>query len=313
MDTTKSSNEAGAGLSGTDRTIRSMKDCIFDAVEYLGKLHNRDEEVRGIRTGFCDLDSLIMGLKPGELFVIASRPGVGKTAFAMNIATNIAMGGKPQPVGIFSLATSAEQLSLRLMCSRAGVGLGELHNGTLPAARWDALMAEAKAFKSAPIYIDDSDTPTLAVIAEKARQMVQQHKARVIVIDYLQRISLVPDDMSIVSEDAAFQVTGGLKRLARELGVSIIALAHLSFPADPSGKPHSSHARHYADPIQQYADIIGLLHRNIDFDNGAEEAEEPPAELIVCKNSSGSTGIVRLDFQPAFMRFTNASIPGFAP
>ena len=190
--------------SGADMAHIGEK--IMGAVEYLDKLHNKDESVYGIRTGYPDLDGLITGLKPGDLFVLAARPSIGKTAFAMNVATNVAMGHNPRPVGVFSLEMSTEQLILRLLCSRAGVNLREIRDGALSHSRWNDIMAAASSFKTAPIYIDDTGTLDILALRAKARRLKQQHDVQVLFIDYLQLLKPASVNKNTTRENEVSQI-----------------------------------------------------------------------------------------------------------
>ncbi len=293
--------------SGADMAHIGEK--IMGAVEYLDKLHNKDESVYGIRTGYPDLDGLITGLKPGDLFVLAARPSIGKTAFAMNVATNVAMGHNPRPVGVFSLEMSTEQLILRLLCSRAGVNLREIRDGALSHSRWNDIMAAASSFKTAPIYIDDTGTLDILALRAKARRLKQQHDVQVLFIDYLQLLKPASVNKNTTRENEVSQISGGLKSLAKELGIPIVVLAQLNRQAEQSGsKPKLGHLRE-SGAIEQDADVVALLHRERDTDAGivGKDTEGREAELIIAKHRNGPTGVVKLSFIPAYTRFESRS------
>ncbi len=293
--------------SGAD--MAHIGDKIMGAVEYLDKLHNKDESVYGIRTGYTDLDNLITGLKPGDLFVLAARPSIGKTAFAMNIATNIAMGRDPRPVGVFSLEMSTEQLILRLLCSKAGVNLRAIRDGALANSGWNDIMEAANCFRNAQIYIDDTGTLDILALRAKARRLKQQHDVQALFIDYLQLLKPASVNKNTTRENEVSQISGGLKSLAKELGIPIVVLAQLNRQAEQTGsKPKLGHLRE-SGAIEQDADVVALLHRERDTDAGivGKDTEGREAELIVAKHRNGPTGVVKLVFRPAYTRFESAS------
>ena len=284
-------------------------DYIKDAVDYLDKLHSKDESVYGIRTGYKDLDNMITGMKPGDLFVLAARPSIGKTALALNMATNIAMGSDPRPVGVFSLEMSSAQLVLRLICSDAGVNLRDIRDGALSSSAWNNIMAAAQKIKNAPIYIDDSGTLDILGLRAKARRLKQQHNIQALFIDYLQLLKPATSNKNTTRENEVSQISGGLKSLAKELGIPIVVLAQLNRQAEQTGaKPKLGHLRE-SGAIEQDADVVALLHRERDTDSGVtgKDTEGRDAELIIAKHRNGATGIVRLTFIPAYTRFESRS------
>ncbi len=297
----KSDAERGV-LPGSDRCF-SVADKVYDAVNYMGKLHTQDQSLRGVSTGYPDLDSMITGLTPGDLFVLASRPAMGKTALALGIAYGITTGHAPRPVGIFSMNDSVEQLISRILCDRAGVSMYGIRRGVVSAAAWTDILAVAVGFRDAPIYMDDTALVDIAELCVRCRRMKLRRGVEVIFIDDLPCIQ--PS-----SGNGAFSVPAVLKMLARELGIAIVVLAPLAKAAEPANSPGLDQLCE-PDGIRHFADVVMLLHRDRSADCGiiGKETEGHPAELIVAKNINGPTGVVKLSFIPRYCRF-DACPPG---
>lgn len=282
-----------------------VKDLLNPTIERIEKFITEGPDSQGIKTGFSILDKMVSGLKPGDMFVLAARPSIGKTALALNMAANVALGSEPRKVGVFSLEMSSDQLVLRLLCSHARVNMADLRDASLANSRWSDLMAAAGQLKSAPLYIDDSGNIDILSLREKSRRMKQKHGLDMLVIDYLQLIKPVGGNRNSTRENEVSQISGGIKGLAKELGIPIIVLAQLNRMAEqPGQKPKLSHLRE-SGAIEQDADIVALLHRDRDTDAGqiGEDKETRDAELIIAKHRNGATGIVPLTFIPRFTRF----------
>ena len=291
---------------GVDSTpIRRL---IPPAVAYLEKLHTKDAAVVGITTGYHDLDHLITGLRPGDMFVLAARPSIGKTALALNLATNVALSKTPRAVGVFSLEMSSDQLALRLLCSEARVNMADIKDGALSVARWNDIMAAADRLNKAPLFIDDTGSLDILELRARARRLHQQHHVELLVIDYLQLMRPAGHNRNSTRENEVSQMSGGIKTLAKELRIPIIVLAQLNRQAEQTGqRPKLSHLRE-SGAIEQDADIVALLHRERETESGQERSYEgTEAELIIAKHRNGPTGIVRLSFFPQFTKFESRS------
>ena len=281
---------------------------IKKAVEYMDKLSRNDDEVRGLQTGFTDLDRLITGLKGGEMTVLAARPSIGKTAFALNIVSNIALGKSRAPVGVFSLEMSTESLVLRLLCSLAQINLGDIRDRAISTARWSELINASARLKEAPIYIDDSGDLDVLELRTKSRRMVREHGVRFIVIDYLQLLKAVGGNRNSTRENEVSQMSGRIKGLAKELNIPIMVLAQLNRQAEQAGqRPRLSHLRE-SGAIEQDADVVALLHRDRELEtNKGNIGEGTDAELIIAKHRNGPTGTVPLTFLSQYTRFADRS------
>jgi replicative DNA helicase len=281
----------------------AVGDCIMGAVDYMEKLHRHDESAIGIQTGYDDLDRCITGLQAGEMFVLAARPSIGKTALALNIAANMALRQEdPVPVGIFSLEMSRELLTLRLLCSEARVNLADIREGAVSRARWTEITEAAGRFREAPICIDDTGNLDIVEMRAKARRMVQKFGTRVFVVDYLQlmKSSAGPN---ATRENEVAKNSMGIKSLAKELGVPIVVLAQLNRQAEqPGQRPRLSHLRE-SGAIEQDADVVALLHRERAAEPGEDDNREMEAELIIAKHRNGPTGTVPLTFLKQYTRF----------
>jgi len=281
---------------------------VKEAVSYIQKLMQGDNTVMGLKTGFDQLDRLITGLRPGELFVLAARPSIGKTALALNIAANIALGPAKVPVGIFSLEMPAQQLVLRLLCSEAKVCLARLINViTPPKSTWSALQEACMRLLESHILIDDTGAIDILELRAKARRMKSTANIGVIFIDYLQLIH-TDAGRNASRENEVSKISGALKALAKELNIPIVVLAQLNRQAEQNEKPKLSNLRE-SGAIEQDADVVTLLHREREkqYQQGENSSEGLEAELIVAKNRNGATGVQNLLFFPQHTRFESRS------
>ena len=289
----------------TGAEIMPVGEAVIRAINYIDKLKDRNPDVTGLQTGYDDLDQMITGLRPGEMFVLAARPSIGKTALALNMACNIALGKNPVPVGFFSLEMSLDLLVLRLICSLARVNLADIRDGVLSAARWGEIMHAGQLLKTAPIFIDDSSNLDVLELRAKARRMKRENNIRLLIIDYLQLLKPGSANRNATRENEVSQMSGGIKSLAKELKIPIIVLAQLNRQAEqPGQKPRLSHLRE-SGAIEQDADVVALLHRERDLEEnqGSSAREGMDSELIIAKHRNGPTGIVPLTFLPRYTRF----------
>ncbi len=287
------------------KDLQLIQPLVVNAVEYLNKLFSGESEVMGLKTGFNQLDRAITGLRPGELFVLAARPSIGKTALALNIAANIALSGTPVPVGFFSLEMPAQQLVLRLICSEAKVSVGRFISKVPP--RWviNNIKESATRLRNSKIVIDDTGAIDILELRAKARRMKSRENVGVIFVDYLQLIH-TDAGRNASRENEVSKISGALKALAKELQIPIVVLAQLNRQAEQGEKPKLSNLRE-SGAIEQDADVVTLLHRERDkqYSQGEDNEAGLDAELIIAKNRNGATGVQQLLFFPQFTRFEN--------
>jgi len=305
LDTVEQQIFEVAGMNEA-KDLLLIKPLVREAVIYLELLMQGNTDMLGLRTGF-DMDRMITGLKPGELFVLAARPSIGKTALALNMAANIAMSSKETPVGIFSLEMPAQQLVLRLICSTARVSMSEFKNGTLSSHRWQHDVGSAcEQISNSRIIIDDTGAIDILELRAKARRMCSKHDVKVIFIDYLQ---LIRGHVSRNAnrENEVAMISGSLKAMAKELNIPVVVLAQLNRQAEQGEKPKLSHLRE-SGAIEQDADVVAILHRDrgVQYEQREDDTNGIPAELIIAKNRNGATGTVDLLFLPRYTRFENA-------
>ena len=293
--------------------VRDLRGLMQETFEYFMRVYNREIDP-GIPTEYPDLDALIGGgLKPGEMFVLAARPSIGKTAIALNIVRNIMMkdiGGKRKTVAFFSLEMSAEQVAQRLLCTESHVSISSIMDRNLKPGDSSRLSAAATSLKNARLFIDPTAGISVFELRAKARKLHDQHKLDLIVIDYLQLMKSGDAAGKDSRQVEVAAISGGLKKLAKDLGLPVLVLAQLNREVEKgagpaNARPKLSHLRE-SGAIEQDADVVVFLHRN--RDDAKESNPEAnkvgvDAELIVEKNRNGKTGIVKLKFFPALMEF----------
>ncbi|MEM6460053.1 MAG: replicative DNA helicase, partial [Planctomycetota bacterium] len=248
--------------------------------------------ITGHETGFFELDEMTNGLQPGEMVVIAARPSMGKTAFAVNIAEHLA-ATKSLPVAVFSLEMSKQQLAQRMLCSRSGVDSNRMRRNTLSREDFGRLSLCVGELSEAPLYIDDTAGLTLMSLRAKARRLKQRHDVQAVFIDYLQLMS-APSAGRDGRQNEVSAISRGVKALARELAVPVVCLSQLNRQAEQreGHRPRMSDLRE-SGSIEQDADVIMMLHREDYYHRGDEEyVENNVAEVIVNKQRNGPTGTV---------------------
>ncbi len=295
-----------------------IKEILWSAFEHIERLQESASGITGVPTGYPDLDRMTTGLQKGDLCIVAARPSMGKTSWVMNVAANAAIG-HTIPVAIFSLEMSSEQLVQRLLCAEGRIDAQKLRRGRLSQEEHQRLAAAAGHLNTAPIWIDDQPGSNVLEIRAKSRRLQSELRADgkdlgMIVIDYMQLMSGAGQAESRVQEVS--QISRGLKALARELEVPVVALSQLSRgPEQRTDKrPMLSDLRE-SGSIEQDADVVMFLYRP-EYYAPAEKREElgGKAELIVGKQRNGPTGVVELFFQKAYTRFDSVSrAPGEAP
>jgi replicative DNA helicase len=290
-----------------EKGIEEMRVHVLKVIQSIDDMYNSDGNSGGIMTEFRDLDAMTNGFHGGEMIVIAARPSMGKTSFAMNIVENIAIRkDNPIPCAVFSLEMTSESLVQRLLCSRAKVQMQKLRGGFLTKADFPKLMQVAGQLAEAPIWIDDTPGLTINELQAKARRLKQQHGIRIIMIDYLQLLKAPDVARKDGREKEIAEISGGIKGIAKELDIPVIVLAQLNRnPDSRGGKPRMSDLRE-SGSIEQDADLIGLLMRaEVYADEEEKESLYGEAEFIIAKQRNGPTGEVPLTFQKEFMRFEN--------
>ncbi|MFZ5391357.1 MAG: replicative DNA helicase [Patescibacteria group bacterium] len=283
-----------------------IKHVLNEAFDRIDELHKESGKLRGLPTGFADLDNILAGLQKSDLVILAARPSVGKTALALDIARNIATKQKT-PVGIFSLEMSKEQLVDRLLCSEANVDMWRMRTGKLSEREDDfpRIGHAMGVLSEAPIFIDDSATANIMEIRAKARRLQLEHGLGLIMVDYLQLMEGRPAENRV--QEVA-EITRGLKALARELNVPVLALSQLSRAVEMSKPaiPKLSHLRE-SGSIEQDADVVMFIYRKAADKNYQTEdllpEERNVAELHVAKHRNGPTGLVKLFFNDAYVSF----------
>lgn len=275
----------------------------FDRLDSLNR--DADESVRPVSTGIGDLDRVITGLNRSDLIILAARPGMGKTSFALNIARNVACQSK-KTVAFFSLEMSREQLASRLLSSEALVSGTKLRTGKLDNSDWGRLIPASDVLKNADLYLDDTSTITITEMKARLRRLKQ---VDLVVIDYLQLMASGRRIDNRVQEISA--ITRNLKIMAKELNVPIITLSQLSRASEQRTGDHRPQLSDLRDSgsIEQDADIVLFLYREGYYDrengdNPTPQADMNSGECIVAKNRHGETSTVNLHWQGEFMRFT---------
>ncbi|MDD3886115.1 MAG: replicative DNA helicase [Victivallaceae bacterium] len=293
-------------------SIVEIKDSIKQEFHTLDDILNGRIEV-GIPTGFTPVDQYTGGLKPGEMFVLAARPSIGKTSLALNVIANIALPTRtphPRKVAFFSLEMTAAQISRRLLCTEAGVSESVFRNRTFNNSDMDRLTRVVSAFQGAKIFIDETAGLSIAELRAKVRRLKMKENIDVVVIDYLQLMHA--DGRQDNRQQEVAEISGGIKALAKDLKIPVLVLAQLNREVDKtvgaSAKPKLAHLRE-SGSIEQDADIVSFLHRNRDDAKTVGENSNQSVEAlwIVEKNRNGRTGEVKLLFFPARMEFVAAS------
>jgi replicative DNA helicase len=292
-----------------------MKKEVMGAITSIQDLYERRGGISGLPTGFEDFDKMTDGLHGAEMIVIAARPSMGKTAFAMNIAEHVALQEK-KAVAVFSLEMSSGQLVQRLLCSRAKVNLGKVRQGFLSDRDFPSLTAAASELASSKMFIDDTPGLSILELRAKARRMKSQHDIAAIFIDYLQLLRSTTRRAQDNRQLEIAEISSGLKALAKELNIPIVVLAQLNRnpeqrSGESKGRPRLSDLRE-SGSIEQDADLVGLLVREEYYADSDDEKKETEgkATLIIAKQRNGPVGDVNLTFRKEFTRFeTRAQTP----
>lgn len=293
----------------------NMQDVLQSAFGQIEAAQESESSYSGIPTGFTELDRTTAGFQPGTLIILAARPAMGKTAFALSMARNIAIDMK-KPIAFFSLEMTAVELVMRLISSESGISGDRLKKGEkLPEVEKAQLYAKSQTLTEAPIYIDDTPQLSIFELRAKCRRLKQQHDIQMIFIDYLQLMQAGGDlNRNGNREQEISLISRQLKALSKELGVPVLALSQLSRAVETRGgtkKPQLSDLRE-SGAIEQDADIVMFIYRPEYYqiyqdDNGSTLGM---ADIIIAKHRSGETGEVRLRFVKQFARFENREFDG---
>lgn len=285
------------------KSYSPIKDVLIDAFTELEQLYNQKQHITGVPTGFIDLDYKTAGLHNSDLILIAARPAMGKSAFALNIATNAALKAKV-PAVLFSLEMSKEQMVNRILCSEAMVDSNKVRTGKIDDDDWIKLADTMGDLSEAPIYIDDTPGISINEIRAKCRKLKIEKNIGLVVIDYLQLVQGSSKRAQGSREQEISEISRSLKILAKEINVPVIALSQLSRAPEqrPDHRPMLSDLRE-SGAIEQDADIVMFLYRDDYYNEDSED--KGLAEVIVAKHRAGSTGTVKLVWLGNYTKFAN--------
>ena len=285
------------------KSYSPIKDVLIDSFTELEQLYNQKQHITGVPTGFIDLDYKTAGLHNSDLILIAARPAMGKSAFALNIATNAALKAKV-PAVLFSLEMSKEQMVNRILCSEAMVDSNKVRTGKIDDDDWIKLADTMGDLSEAPIYIDDTPGISINEIRAKCRKLKLEKNIGLVVIDYLQLVQGSSKRAQGSREQEISEISRSLKILAKEINVPVIALSQLSRAPEqrPDHRPMLSDLRE-SGAIEQDADIVMFLYRDDYYNEDSED--KGLAEVIVAKHRAGSTGTVKLVWLGNYTKFAN--------
>jgi replicative DNA helicase len=290
----------GVGERRIGEGLIAMSPLLHSTLEVIEEMEARGSELTGLATGFRDLDRKLAGLQPANLVIVAARPSMGKSTLAANIATNVATTGGT--VAIFSLEMSREEVVQRLLCSVGRVDSMKLRTGQLGPQLWQKVVHAASRMYKAPIFIDDSGQLTVTDIRAKCRRLKRQHGLDLVIVDYLQ---LMTGSARENRQQEIAEISRGLKNLARELDVPIMAVSQLnrSLEAREDKRPRLGDLRE-SGAIEQDSDVVMFIYRHEYYHPEAQDTKGL-AEVIIAKHRAGSTGRVDMTFLPEFTLFAD--------
>lgn len=284
--------------------FKDVKTVIQNVTDRLVMLQKSDGQISGVKTGYYDLDKLTSGFQKGDLIILAARPSVGKTAFALNVAYNVSYKSD-EAVAVFSLEMPAEQLIQRIICSAGSLKAESLRSGSILKESNERYYAAADKVSKCNLYIDDASGIRVGEIAAKCRRLKREHGLKMIIIDYLQLIS-GPANSRESRQQEVSDISRQLKGIARELEVPVIALSQLSRSVEKrdNKRPVLSDLRE-SGAIEQDADIVSFIHRE-DYQDPKKEAETQGAtDIIIAKHRNGALADIRLVFLKQYSKFAN--------
>lgn len=292
-----------------ENTLKPIYDVIVDTVGEIEKLANLKGKLSGVPTGFHELDRMLTGLHGGEFILVGARPSMGKTAVAINMAMHASVTGRKR-TAIFSMEMPAEQIGMRLICSKASINMQRVRDGSLSDAEWIALGDSLNQLSNSSMYIDDSSGLSPSQLRSRCRRLKLEKGLDLIVLDYLQLLH--SDKRTENRQNEVSEISRQLKILAMELNVPIIACSQLSRRAAKSTDSHRpvlSDLRE-SGAIEQDADVVILVHRENYYKMKSETEEDTQiidneGELIIAKQRNGPIGTVKVEWQPEYVRYTN--------
>lgn len=279
----------------------SLEQVLSESFDRLDELHHSREKIRGVPTGFLDLDNKLAGLQASDLIILASRPSMGKTTLAMNIAHHVAVKAK-QAVLLFSLEMSKEQLVDRLLAAEAGVDAWNIRTGNLSDTDFEKLGQAMGTLSEAPIYIDDTPTTTVLEIRTKARREQQKRPIGLIIVDYLQLMTGTTKASFENRVQEISEISRGLKAIARELKVPVLALSQLSRTVESRNPqiPQLADLRE-SGSIEQDADVVMFIYREEYYNPDTDRKNI--TDILIKKHRNGPTGQIELYFHPELLQF----------
>ena len=284
-------------------SFTEISQVLTEVKEKIEQNKNKTGGITGVNTGFPNLNKITSGFQPEELIILAARPSVGKSAFAMNLALNVAKNNKNGKAGvaIFSLEMSNDQLTARMLSCESGVENRKIRTGDLSPKEWQFLESTSQVVSRLNVFFDDSAGVTISDIRAKCRKLKQEDKLDFVVIDYLQLIK--GDDRIVNRQEEVARISRGLKQMARELKIPVIALSQLSRDVEKreDKRPVLADLRE-SGSIEQDADIVMFLYRE-DYHSKNRDSSVSETELIIAKNRQGSLGTVKYIFDTAYSRF----------
>jgi replicative DNA helicase len=294
-------NVTNKRISSNFRAINELLEMSFHELE---ELFERQEHITGVPTGFKDLDKLLAGMHRGDLIILAARPSVGKTALALNVAVNAAKAGAT--VAMFSLEMAAEQLIQRILCSESRINSQDVRTGNIKDPEWGNIHRAMGQLADLDFHVDDTPSISILEVRAKARRLLRDKPDGLVIVDYLQLMQ--PQNRRTENRQTEIaEISRGLKILAKELRVPVLALSQLSRAVEQrAGKrPQLSDLRE-SGAIEQDADVVMFIDRNTDPRSEEDEGDRPPrgvAEVIVAKHRNGPTGNVKLVFNERYTKF----------
>ena len=289
------------------RSFVAIKDLLTKAVDRIDMLFQLDNPITGIATGFSDFDEMTAGLQRSDLVIVAGRPSMGKTTFAMNIAEHAAIKHQV-PVAVFSMEMPGEQIAMRLMSSLGRINQQKVRTGKLDDEDWPRLTSAVSILAEAPLFIDDTPALNPTELRARARRLKREHDLGLILIDYLQLMQVPGNRENRATEIS--EISRGLKALAKELEVPVVALSQLnrSLEQRPNKRPVMSDLRE-SGAIEQDADMIVFIYRDEVYNE--DSPDKGTAEIIIGKQRNGPIGMKRLTFLGQYTRFENFVVDAY--
>lgn len=288
-----------------DQNYVDIRSILKDTVKDLEKLYSKKELITGVPTGFTDLDNITAGLQRSDLIIVAGRPSMGKTAFALNIAQNTAIRHNI-PVAVFSLEMPRRQLAMRMLSSEAKIDAQGLRTGFITEHDFMKIVEAANSMSKARLFIDDKPAQTVLEIKAKARRLKMEHNIGLVIIDYLQ-LMRGSRGFGESREREISEISRSLKAMAKELDIPVIALSQLNRKVEDrpgSKRPQMSDIRE-SGAIEQDADVIAFIYRDEVYNKAEDNPNRGKAEIIIEKQRNGPTGVVTLTFVKKYSLFGN--------